>query len=454
MIAVEEPGLGRAARRRLLWSYGLGDIGTGMAATQLGFYLFVFYTGVVGLPAWMAGLVLMLLKVWDGINDPLVGWLSDHTKHPWGPRLPWMAGSAIPLGLALVAMWWVPPGGDWQKFAVLVAIQLVAMGLYTCVNLPYSALASELTSSTQLRTQLNASRFTGSILAGLAGLVLGALLVGQGAEGYLRMGWLSGLILTAFTLLCCWGLAPFARNCQRPTGHPEPIRRQLQRIAGNPRFLKVLGLYLLLWCALQLMQPVSLIFLAVVMQLPESWSTWILIPFQLSALAGLQLWSRVAGRYGRISALRWGTAFWIAGCLGAGLLVPLDGSTAPLGSFSNGISLGLLVLTIMVTGLGASTAYLIPWALLPDAVDADPDKPAGLYTAWMVVIQKLGIGVAVFALGNGLSLSGYQAAQGLAQPDTALITIRLCMGLIPAVLIAAGLLVMRRWPEKGLHRQP
>ena len=454
MIAAEEPGLGRAARRRLLWSYGLGDIGTGMAATQLGFYLFVFYTGVAGLPAWMAGLVLMVLKVWDGINDPLVGWLSDHTKHPWGPRLPWMAGSALPLGLALVAMWWVPPGGDWQKFAILVAIQLVAMGLYTCVNLPYSALASELTSSTQLRTQLNASRFSGSILAGLAGLVLGALLVSQGAEGYLRMGRVSGIVLTVFTLLCCWGLAPFARNCQRPTGHPEPIRRQLQRISANPRFLKVVGLYLLLWCALQLMQPVSLIFLAVVMQLPESWSTWILIPFQLSALVGLQLWSRVAGCHGRVCALRWGTGLWIAGCLGASLLVPLDGSTAPLGSFSNGISLGLLVLTIMVTGLGASTAYLIPWALLPDAIDADPDKPAGLYTAWMVITQKLGIGVAVFALGNGLSLSGYQAAQGLAQPTTALITIRLCMGLIPAVLIAAGLLVMRRWPEKGLHRQP
>jgi glycoside/pentoside/hexuronide:cation symporter, GPH family len=409
---------------------------------------------VVGLPAWMAGLVLMVLKVWDGINDPLVGWLSDHTKNPWGPRLPWMAGSALPLGLALVAMWWVPPGGNWQKFAILVAIQLVAMALYSCVNLPYSALASELSSSTQLRTQLNASRFTGSILAGLAGLVLGALLVSQGAEGYLRMGRVSGIVLTVFTLLCCWGLAPFARNCQRPTGHPEPIRRQLQRVAANPRFLKVVGLYLLLWCALQLMQPVSLIFLAVVMQLPESWSTWILIPFQLSALAGLQLWSRVAGRHGRVCALRWGTGLWIAGCLGASLLVPLDGSTAPLGSFSNGISLGLLVLTIMVTGLGASTAYLIPWALLPDAIDADPDKPAGLYTAWMVITQKLGIGVAVFALGNGLSLSGYQAAQGLAQPTTALITIRLCMGLIPAVLIAAGLLVMRRWPEKGLHRQP
>ncbi len=136
------------------------------------------------------------------------------------------------------------------------------------------------------------------------------------------------------------------------------------------------------------------------------------------------------------------------------LLIPLDANTAPLASASNTIGLALLVLTIVVIGLGASTAYLIPWALLPDAIDADPDQPAGLYTAWMVVTQKMGIGVAVFALGNVLSWSGYQASAQLLQPASALVTIRLCMGLIPAALIAAGLLVMRRWPEKGLHRRP
>jgi len=443
----------RAEQRRLLWAYGLGDTGTGMAATQLGFYLFVFYTGVAGLPAWMAGLVLMVIKVWDGINDPFVGWLSDHTKSRWGPRLPWIAWSAVPMGVAMAANWWVPPGGIWQKFAYFVVIALLSQGLFTCVNLPYSALASELTVDTSLRTRLNTARFTGSILAGLSGLVLGALLVRGGPSGFFTMGLASGLLIILGTLGCAWGLSPFTGHCQRPTGDPEPIGRQLRRIGANGRFLRVLGLYLLLWCGLQLMQPVSLIFFEAVMRLPKSWSVWILIPFQLSALVGLQVWSRVSYRRGRVHALRWGAGLWIAGCGLSMVLIPLDASVGPLGSLSNMASLGLLVLTIVLVGLGGSTAFLIPWSLLPDAIDADPDKPAGLYTAWMVITQKLGIGLAVFALGNVLSFSGYEASLQWLQPESALLTIRLCMGLIPATLVVLGLLVMRRWPERGLHLQ-
>jgi GPH family glycoside/pentoside/hexuronide:cation symporter len=52
-----------------------------------------------------------------------------------------------------------------------------------------------------------------------------------------------------------------------------------------------------------------------------------------------------------------------------------------------------------------------------------------------------------------MSLSGYQASRGILQPDSALVAIRLCMGLIPAVLVVLGLVIMRRWPERGLHLQ-
>ncbi|WP_255005702.1 MFS transporter [Cyanobium sp. ATX 6F1] len=452
-VLTDAADLRGGARQRLLWAYGLGDAGTGMAASLIGFYLFIFYTSAAGLPPWMAGLVLMIARLWDGLNDPIVGWLSDKTNSRSGPRLPWILWSALPLGIAMAGMWWLPPGGPWMKFTFFILISMVANSLYTCVNLPYAALAAELTTDVSLRTRLNTARFTGSIIASLVGIVLGALLLRDhsNASSYLQVGLLSGVIITGSTLLCGWGLAPAARHCQRPTSHPGTTRRLLKRVATNGRFIRVLGLYLLLWCALQLMQTAALIYLPVVMRLPEGWSNWILLPFMVSTLGGLWIWNTVAYRSGRIQALKLGCGLWIGACLAAMVLPPLNGAITPTGSPDNLLRLVLLVLTIMVAGLGASTAYLIPWALLPDAIDADPEKPAGQYSAWMVLAQKICISLALFFFGNLMSLSGYQATQTILQPQSALVAIRLCMGLIPAVMVVLGLLVMRRWPDRAAH---
>jgi len=437
-----------ALRRRTLLAYGIGDAGTGMAAALIGFYLFVFYTQIAGLPPWLAGLVLMVGRAWDAVSDQLLGWLSDRTRSRLGPRLPWMIGSAVPLGVSMALMWWFPPGGELLRFGWFVLISVLFMAAYTGVNLPYCALATELTEDTNLRTRLNAARFTGSILSSLVGLLLGALLVGGGATGFLWMGVASGAVAIVGTLLCCWGLAPAARVSRRPSGRPEPITAQLRRIRRNGRFLRVVGLYLLLWGALQLMQPVSLLYLSNVMHVPMDWSTWMLIPFQLSAMAGLQIWSQLAARRGRLSALGWGCGLWIAMGALAMVLVPLDAALAPFASLANGLKFTLLLLVVLLMGLGASTAYLLPWSLLPDAIDADPERPAGMFTAWMVLTQKLGSAVSVFLLGNLLSWSGFVAGQKLEQPQLALVMIRLSIGLIPAGLVLLGLLVMRGWTPR------
>ncbi len=445
-------------------SYGLGDAGTGLAATQLGFYLFPFFTGTAGLPAFIAGSLLMVIKIWDAINDPLIGWLSDHTKTRWGPRLPWMIGASIPLGIALGAIWWVPPGGIAQKTTYYIFMSILLMTAYTGVNLPYAALSTELTENTAIRTRLNAARFTGSIMAGFTGLIVAAWLLSKGDSGFLLMGKITGTIAALSTIFSCWGLAPFAKKARQPIQHSEALLDQVKRILNNGRFLQVIGLYLLLWCGLQLMQTVSLIFLEQVMHVPKEISKWIPIPFQLSALVGLQVWSLSSNKFGRVKVLFWGGGLWICACLVAMCLPPLSTTVATTSALFTygyeGLKMGLLITTIMVIGFGASTAYLIPWSLLPDAIDADPDHPAGLYTAWMVLIQKIGIGLSVQLLGLLLSFSGYQSLAEcenltlcLNQPTTAQITIRICMGLIPALLVSFGLLIMKRWPDKGAHLQ-
>ena len=228
----------------------------------------------------------------------MIGWLSDHTQSKWGPRLPWMVGAALPLGIFLAAMWWIP--NDYtinEKAIYYICTSILFMTAYTSVNLPYGALATELSEDENIRTRLNAARFTGSILASLSGLIVGAICLTKGDEGYLTMGRISGTIVTLVTLLSTWGLAPFAKIARKPINQIQPIKNQFKRILSNKIFLKVIYLYLLLWCGLQLMQTVSLIYLQQVMNVPRGISFWIIIPFQISALLGLQVWSFYSNKY-------------------------------------------------------------------------------------------------------------------------------------------------------------
>tara|TARA_Y100001978_G_scaffold139166_1_gene124456 strand:- start:5011 stop:6348 length:1338 start_codon:yes stop_codon:yes gene_type:complete len=443
-------------------SYGLGDAGTGLAATQLGFYLFPFFIGYAGLPALIAGSILMLIKIWDAINDPFIGWLSDKTTSRWGPRLPWMLTASVPLGLSLAAIWWVPSGTITQKTTYYVFISILLMTAYTSVNLPFAALSTELTENISIRTRLNAARFTGSILAGLSGLIIAANILSKNEFGYFTMGKISGIIAALATLISCWGLAPFAKKARRPAKNNLSIKIQLRRIFNNNKFIKVISLYLLLWCALQLMQTVSIIYVEQVLNIPSRFAKWIPIPFQLSALVGLQIWSFLSNKFSRIFALKLGSRIWIFSCL-CTLLIPSFKriNQTDILFFSQGYNLILFIILIFVIcliGIGAATAYLIPWSLLPDAIDADPEKSAGFYTAWMVLIQKIGIGLSVQLLGLLLSLSGYkivdncQSTNCFQQTELTQLTIRLCIGLIPSLLIVFGLFVMKNW-EKELIPQ-
>ena len=104
---------------------------------------------------------------------------------------------------------------------------------------------------------------------------------------------------------------------------------------------------------------------------------------------------------------------WIISCMAA-LFLPSLSKISGVNDIlflnsSNIILFILLIFIICLIGIGASTAFLIPWSLLPDAIDEDPEKPAGLYTAWMVLIQKIGIAFSVQLLGFLLYLSGYQS---------------------------------------------
>ncbi len=109
-----------AARRvsaRSRWAFGYGSIAYGVKDSGFATFLLLFYNQVIGLDAAAVGGVIGAVLIVEAFADPLVGFLSDHTRSRLGRRLPWMYGAALPISLAWL-MLWNPPAG-WSEPALL-----------------------------------------------------------------------------------------------------------------------------------------------------------------------------------------------------------------------------------------------------------------------------------------------------------------------------------------------
>jgi GPH family glycoside/pentoside/hexuronide:cation symporter len=89
-------------------AYGSGDLGTAISAALRAFFLLIFLTDVARLSPVAAGSILLIIRLWDAINDPLIGWLSDRTSSRWGRRRPWILFGAVPFGITFFLIWLVP----------------------------------------------------------------------------------------------------------------------------------------------------------------------------------------------------------------------------------------------------------------------------------------------------------------------------------------------------------
>jgi GPH family glycoside/pentoside/hexuronide:cation symporter len=188
-------------------AYGAGDMGPAITANILVFFLLPFFTNVAGLNPGLAGSILMIGKISDAVNDPIIGILSDRTKTKWGRRLPWIFSGVIPFGLLFSLQWIIPhfsnnePVNTWGLFVYYILIGVLFNIAYTMVSLPYQALTPELTQDYNERTRLNSFRFTFSIGGSILSLILAAAIFsvyeGDSSQKY----WLLGLISTILSVI-------------------------------------------------------------------------------------------------------------------------------------------------------------------------------------------------------------------------------------------------------------
>ncbi|HAZ47857.1 MAG TPA: MFS transporter [Cyanobacteria bacterium UBA11369] len=430
-------------------AYGAGDLGPAITANIGVFFALFFFTNVAGLSAGLAGSILMIGKLWDAVNDPMVGVLSDRTSSPWGRRLPWMLYGAVPFGIFFFLQWVVPPLTQWGLFWYYVIIAIFFNSFYTAVNLPYTALTPELTQDYDERTSLNSFRFTfsigGSILSLFLALGVFSLLKIELQQQYLVLAGICTVASVLPLFWCVWGvrdrvLATEARRIETETEEQIPVLQQLRIAFTNRPFLFVAGIYLCSWLGVQVTASILPYFVVNWMGLSEAEFNLVAIAVQGTALLMLYVWSAVSERVGKKAVYYMGMILWIIAQ--AGLFFLQKGQ------------IGWMYFLAVLAGFGVSVAYLIPWSMMPDVIELDElqtgKRREGIFYAFMVFLQKMGLALGLFLVGVALESAGFKeriAGQGIpVQPDSALLAIRIAIGPLPMVALILGLILAYFYP--------
>ncbi|MEB3885017.1 MFS transporter [Lyngbya sp. CCY1209] len=430
-------------------AFGAGDLGTAMTVNILVFFLLFFLTTVAGLPPGLAASVPMVGKIWDAVNDPIIGVLSDRTRHPWGRRYPWMVFGAIPFGLFFFLLWIVPSTDTWVQFWYYVLIAIAFHTAYTAVNLPYATLTPDLTRDYNERTTLNGFRFSFSLGGSIFSLILAQIIFAMFPDDpglkYMILGLVCSLVAVPPIFWCVLGTRARVAEVQAATGEEDepttlPLSEQVKIAFSNRPFLFVIGIYLFSWLAVQLTASILQYFVVYCMDLPEATFPQVAIAVQGTALVALFPWSRVSERYGRRAVYLMGMGLWIIAQAGLFFLRPGQ--------------VGLMYILAIIAGLGVSTAYLVPWSMITDVIDYDElntgERREGIFYSFMVLLQKMGLAIGIFLVGKALDIAGFVesvSGQEIAQqPDSALLAIRIAIGPLPTVMLIIGIILTYFYP--------
>ncbi|NMC06018.1 MAG: MFS transporter [Candidatus Lokiarchaeota archaeon] len=184
------------------WSFGLGSFAQWFVNGAFNTWVFAFYFSAKLLPVAYIGLAYVIWTIWNAVNDPLIGFISDRTRTRFGRRKPYIMAGTIPVVVIEIILWLPPgqagdPAGYIPNFIYLLVMLLCYDTFYTMIALPYDALFPELYTSVEERAQVNTIK---QVLATI-GLILAFLVPGlfideiTNPSGYLVNGLVTSAIV-------------------------------------------------------------------------------------------------------------------------------------------------------------------------------------------------------------------------------------------------------------------
>ena len=257
-MSTQAPSAGQKLPTKTLFFYGLADVPVMFALMPMSIYLYRFYTGDIGLAISTVANIVLMARLFDVVTDPLIGYLSDHTRSRFGRRKPWILAS-VPLLMIGIYKIFMPPDG---VGAIYLFSWLMVMWLgWTMLMIPYYAWAAELSTDYDERTKVTGWRAAmgsvGQLLAhGIPAISFGLFAFGGTANYMLLLG-VAALVL----IPVCVGL-----TLMKVPEYPEAKAPHVPMMAGlrlmwrNAPFRRLALGYILSFTGLAIVMPLYIFF--------------------------------------------------------------------------------------------------------------------------------------------------------------------------------------------------
>lgn len=419
--------------RREMAAFAAGDIFGGGGQSILSVLYLIFLTNVLRIEPALAGLAILVSKVWDAVIDPLLGVITDNTRTKIGRRRPYILAGGILL-IPSMALLWLPVDFSSQTARVLFATAsyLLYNTVASIIAVPYSSMSTEVTADFQECNRVNILRLVFS----LASTALCTLLPSLLFEGSIKrnLPFTGTYFALVFGFGALFAIPVILTGLKVRERVPYEDKRSTVSLAAFMKpfqvraFRKLMQLYLCQAVTLDMVAAVVMYYSLYVVR--GMTSTVFLGMFLGIQLLMFPLFSRLVNRVSKTKIYRFGLPLAIAGSL----CIAFYPAIWPVW--------GIYGVTVL-TALGFAGAQAMSWIIFPDVVDITElglkERITGSLSGVMAFVRTISTAVATFLIGNMLSLTGFVLPTDEvplpAQPQAAIYGIRLIMFLPFALLM-------------------
>jgi GPH family glycoside/pentoside/hexuronide:cation symporter len=412
-------------------AYGGAEGASSLVFTMLAIYFMIFLTDVVRVHPSTAGIIFFVAVMWDALTDPVMGIISDRTRSRYGRRRPYILAAAIPFGIIFWLLFSVPQVKGYMLVGYYILMALLMHTAITVLDVPYTALAPEMTRDYDERTSLVSFRVVWSQVGSIVAAAIPYLIVQRFADE--KAGW--SVAAAAFGLLCLFPILitwRFTRGWERYSEDSESLsfRDVAQAILGNRSFRYITGIYLFSVTAVYVSGAVAVYFLEYWMEFSETQISWFLLFYFGCTVLWVPVITVVSNRLGKRGAFILFMALW-AFTYGIGNLIVQPHQVA------------VMYVLAVFGSIGAGTSFQLCWAMIPDVVEVDEFKTGrrreGLYYGVAIFTLKAGSAIALLIVGQVIERIGY--VPNAVQSASALMGLRIMFGPLIAGLIIISIII-------------